>query len=68
LARGDVVAILDAGMYAEVFSNQFNGMPRPAGVLVSEGGSIELIRQAETAQDVFARHVIPPRLAKSTRE
>lgn len=68
LARGDVVAILDAGMYAEVFSNQFNGMPRPAGVLVGGGGSVDLIRQAETARDVFAQHVIPPRLAKSTRE
>ncbi|MGE4249123.1 MAG: hypothetical protein AB7F09_07035 [Parvibaculaceae bacterium] len=66
LARGDIVAILDAGMYAEVFANQFNGMPRPAGVLVGMDGSVELIRQAETAQDVFARHVIPSRLAKST--
>lgn len=68
LARGDVVAILDTGMYAEVFSNQFNGMPRPAGVLVSANGSVDLIRQAETAQDVFARHLIPPRLARSIVE
>lgn len=67
-ARGDLVAILDTGMYAEVFANQFNGIPRPAGVLVADDGAVELIRQAETIDDVFARHVVPPRFAKTHEE
>ena len=62
LARGDLVAILDTGMYAEVFGNQFNGIPRPATVLVGPDGP-ELIRQRETIADVFAMHRVPPRLA-----
>ena len=31
--HGGLLAILDTGMYAEVFGNQFNGIPRPATVL-----------------------------------
>ena len=59
--RGDAVAILDAGMYAETTSTQFNGIPRPATVLVS-GHRHELIKRRETVEDVFALHRIPERL------
>lgn len=59
--RGDLVAVLDAGMYAESTSNQFNGLPRPATVLLN-GGRADLIRRAEKTRDVFARDVIPARL------
>jgi len=62
--RGDIVAILDAGMYAEVFANQFNGVPRPAGVLLSEHG-VDLIRERETIDDVFAHQRVPEWLARS---
>ena len=34
-------------MYAEVVSNQFNGVPRPAGVLLSAHG-VDVIRERET--------------------
>jgi diaminopimelate decarboxylase len=61
LAAGDAVAILDAGMYAEAISNQFNSLGRPATVLVSEG-SAQIIKRRETIEDVFAHHVIPPHL------
>jgi diaminopimelate decarboxylase len=64
LERGDVVAILDAGMYAEVFSNQFNGVPRPGGVLVSSHG-VDEIRRRETIDDVFRDHRVPAWLARS---
>ena len=33
--RGDLLAVLDVGGYAEVLSNQFNLLPRPATVLVA---------------------------------
>jgi diaminopimelate decarboxylase len=62
LARGDVVAILDAGMYAEAIANQFNGIPRPAHVLIGPVGP-ELIRRRETIADVLATHEMPARLA-----
>jgi diaminopimelate decarboxylase len=61
MKRGDAVVILDAGMYAETTSTQFNGMPRPATVLVS-GRHHELIKRRETVEDVFALHRIPERL------
>lgn len=63
LRRGDVVAILDAGMYAEAISNQFNSIPRPASVLVGPAG-VETIRRRETVEDVFATHAIPGRLRR----
>jgi diaminopimelate decarboxylase len=64
LVRGDLVAILDAGMYAEVFANQFNGVPRPGGVLVSAHG-VDEIRRRETIDDVFRDHRVPEWLALS---
>ncbi|MBM3521567.1 MAG: diaminopimelate decarboxylase [Alphaproteobacteria bacterium] len=66
LQSGDVVAILDAGMYAEAISNQFNAIPRPASVLVGDG-TVELIKRRETIDDVFATHTLPPRLAASAK-
>jgi diaminopimelate decarboxylase len=61
LIRGDIVAVLDAGMYAETTSSQFNGQPRPATVLV-HGAEAEVIKTRETVQDVFAHHRLPERL------
>lgn len=61
LERGEPVAILDAGMYAETTSTQFNGMARPATVLVS-GAAHEVIKERERQQDVFALYRLPERL------
>jgi len=62
--RGDIVAILDAGAYAEVFATQFNSVPRPATVLLSAGHA-ELVRERETLADVFCLQRIPDRLART---
>jgi diaminopimelate decarboxylase len=59
--RGEPVAILDAGMYAETASTQLNGIPRPATVLVN-GLSSDLIKERESVADVFSKHRIPERL------
>lgn len=59
LSRGDVLAILDAGMYSDAISNQFNSVGRPACVLLSPTGT-SVVRRRETVADVFARDVIPP--------
>lgn len=56
--RGDLLAILDAGMYAEVFATQFNSVPRPATVLVSSHGA-EVVRVRETIEDVFRHQRLP---------
>ena len=67
LVRGDLIAALDAGMYAEVASTQMNGVPRPATVLVN-GTDVEIIKERETVLDVFSRYRLPPRLcARSTQ-
>ena len=60
MVRDDVLAVLDAGMYAETLSTQMNGVPRPATVLVNDGRH-ELIKERETVRDVFARYILPER-------
>jgi diaminopimelate decarboxylase len=64
VAAGDVMAILDTGAYQEVSASNFNGLPRPATVLVC-GDQAEVIKRAETQEDVFARDIIPKRLMKN---
>ena len=61
LAAGDVLAFLDTGAYQDACASNFNGLPRPATVLV-RGGDAEVVKRAETVADVFARDVIPARL------
>lgn len=63
LGRGDMLAILDAGMYAEVFSNQFNGVPRPATILLSEQGA-DIVKHRETVADIFRHHSVPDWLSR----
>ncbi len=57
---GDLVAMLDMGAYQEVSASNFNALPRPATVLVN-GSNAEVIRRAETLEDVFSRDIIPER-------
>ncbi len=66
LQRGDIVAIPDAGMYAEVLASQFNGMPRPAGIMIAPDGSIDLVRRRETYEDIYRNHTIPQRFAEQS--
>ena len=61
LARGDVLAFLDAGAYGFSMASQYNGQTRPAEVLVS-GDKAELIRRAEDASALLAGQRIPARL------
>ncbi len=61
LGPGDVLAFLDTGAYQDACASNFNALPRPATVLV-HGNEAEVVKRAETVQDVFARDVIPARL------
>ena len=58
---GDTLAFLDTGAYEDACAANFNALPRPAIVLVS-GTEAEVVRRAETIEDVFARDVVPERL------
>jgi diaminopimelate decarboxylase len=58
---GDVVAFLDTGAYQDAASANFNALPRPATVLVCEDEA-DIVKRAETLEDVFARDVVPERL------
>jgi diaminopimelate decarboxylase len=66
MRRGDMVAFLDAGAYAETASTQYNAVPRPATVLVRRGQSW-LIKRRETVEDLFARQSVPEHLATPAR-
>ena len=61
VGRGDVLALLDVGAYGEVFSSQFNGIPRPATLLVS-GSDVHVTKERESIQDVFAHQLVPVHL------
>jgi diaminopimelate decarboxylase len=64
--EGEVLAFLDTGAYQDANATNFNALPRPATVLVT-GDRAELVKRAETIEDVFARDLIPERLAQAAR-
>jgi diaminopimelate decarboxylase len=58
---GDVLAFLDTGAYQDATASNFNALPRPATVLVCDDVA-EIVKRAETIEDVFRRDTIPERL------
>jgi diaminopimelate decarboxylase len=54
--RGDLLAIPATGAYTLAMSSNYNGVPRPAVVLVADGGA-RLIARRETIEDLLAREV-----------
>jgi diaminopimelate decarboxylase len=62
-AVGDLLVFLDTGAYQEACATNFNGLPRPAMVLV-RGGDAFVIRRRETIDDVLARDLIPAHLTR----
>lgn len=53
LREGDVLATMDAGAYFSSYSSNF-AFPRPAIVLVKDGGEVEIIRRAESFEHLVA--------------
>ncbi len=51
---GDVVIIHDTGAHGHAMGFNYNGKLRSAELLIREGGSVEMIRRAETLDDYFA--------------
>jgi len=54
--RGDLVAVPATGAYALGMASNYNGVPRPAAVLVSDGAA-RLIRRRERIADLLAGEV-----------
>ena len=54
--RGDLLAVPATGAYTLAMSSNYNGVPRPAAVLVAEGEA-RLIRRRETAADLLGSEV-----------
>ncbi len=51
---GDLVVIHDTGAHGHSMGFNYNGKLRSAELLLKEDGSVELIRRAETLDDLFA--------------
>jgi diaminopimelate decarboxylase len=50
--RGDLLAVPATGGYTLAMGTNYNGIPRPAAVLVADGGA-RLIRRRETVDDLL---------------
>ncbi len=53
IAQGDFLAVMSAGAYGMSMSSNYNSRPRAAEVMVS-GAAVQLIRERETAHQLFA--------------
>jgi diaminopimelate decarboxylase len=51
--RGDLLAVPATGAYTLAMASNYNGVPRPAAVLVADGDA-ELIRRRESLDDLLA--------------
>jgi diaminopimelate decarboxylase len=54
--RGDLIAVPATGAYTLAMSSNYNGVPRPAAVLVS-AGEARLILKRETVDDLLGREL-----------
>jgi len=51
---GDVLALLNTGAYTLDQASQYNGRPIPAAVMVRESGEVQVIRRAQTYEDLYS--------------
>jgi len=61
-AEGDVIAVYTCGAYSFAMSSTYNSRPRCREVLVNNGNA-EVIREAETMEDLWRHQTIPKRLS-----
>ena len=51
---GDIIVIHDTGAHGHAMGFNYNGKLRSAEFLLKQDGSVEMIRRAETLEDLFA--------------
>ncbi|XP_065178656.1 diaminopimelate decarboxylase-like [Sycon ciliatum] len=61
----DVLVMLASGAYHMSMASNYNRVMRPATVLLTGDGSVDVIQRRETYDDILQRDVIPERLAKA---
>jgi diaminopimelate decarboxylase len=54
--RGDLLAVPGTGAYTLAMASNYNSVPRPAAVLVTDGEA-QIIRRRETVDDLLAKEV-----------
>ena len=60
---GDLLCVFGTGAYNLSMSSNYNRIPRPAALLVSNGNA-ELIQKRETSEDLLKYDVLPDRFIK----
>ncbi len=61
---GDIMVQHDTGAHSPAMGGNYNGWTRPQELLLRADGSVELIRRAETLDDLFARYEFKPDVLK----
>jgi diaminopimelate decarboxylase len=61
---GDIMVQHDTGAHSPAMEGNYNGWTRPQELLLHQDGSVELIRRAETTDDLFATLDFKPRVLK----
>jgi len=62
---GDLLCVFGTGAYNLSMSSNYNRIPRPAALLVSNGNA-ELIQKRETSEDLLKYDVLPDRFIKQS--
>ena len=62
--EGDIMVQHDTGAHAPAMGGNYNGWLRPQQLLLRTDGTVELIRRAETIDDLFATLNFEPKILK----
>jgi diaminopimelate decarboxylase len=63
---GDIIVQHDTGAHSPAMEGNYNGWLRPQELLLHTDESVELIRRAETMDDLFATYNFEPKTLKKT--
>jgi len=61
---GDIMVQHDTGAHSPAMTGNYNGWTRPQELLLRADGSVELIRRAETVEDLWATYSFKPKILK----
>lgn len=64
MSTGDLVIIGNTGAYGFTMSSNYCSQPRPAELLITPKGKIDVIKHRESFEDLVRGEIIPPYLAK----
>ncbi len=64
---GDIMVQHDTGAHSPAMGGNYNGWLRPQELLLHSDGTVELIRRAETTDDLFATLKFAPKILKANQ-